>query len=321
MDRIADVMAVIGTELPSHHVPGLAFALINGGQVVGVAGSGERIAGGDPVSADTAFEAASLTKPVVARLAIGLHLAGRLDLDVPLTVGRLLADAGLDPRFDRLTARHILSHRSGLPNWRRPGEPLSFLSEPGSRERYSGEAFNLLLETIIWILQAGLPGGDELDKRARTYGLNNAYFEWQQELERCCAWPHDTNGDPMTKNRPARATGAGSLHCSVRDYAGFIASWIDASQHDADGSFAWRSVDRRRALGWAVASEGHGEILWQHGDNPGYKHLAAFNPGTGDAVVVMTNGDCGRELAVRVVAQILGPSRIWTSATDREATT
>ncbi len=55
----------------------------------------------------------------------------------------------------------------------------------------------------------------------------------------------------MTKNGPARATGAGSLHCSVCDHAGFIASWIDASQHDADGSFAWRSSDRRRCYCWS----------------------------------------------------------------------
>lgn len=155
MERIGELMAVIGAELPTRRVPGLALGLINGGNVIGVAGSGERIAGGDPVSADTAFEAASLTKPVVTRLAIDLHRAGRLDFDAPLTLGRLLADAGLDPRFERLTPRHILSHRSGLPNWRRTGEPLSFLSEPGYREHYSGEAFNLLFETIMWTVQAG----------------------------------------------------------------------------------------------------------------------------------------------------------------------
>jgi CubicO group peptidase (beta-lactamase class C family) len=311
-----DLRAVISAELLSRPVPGLALGLISDGQVIAVSGMGECSAGGDLVSADTVFEAASLTKPVVARLAIDLHRARLLDIDAPLSVARRRADAGLDPRFERLTPRHILSHRSGLPNWRPKGEPLGFLFEPGSREHYSGEAFNLLLEAIGQMLQAESPVGSELDRRIREYGLHHGHFIWWPELGQSCAMPHDRHGNQMPKSQPSMATGAGSLHCSVRDYAQFVANWIDASRQEADEAFSWRSVDGHRALGWAVAANAYGEVLWQHGDNPGYKHLATFSPASGDGVVVMTNGERGRGLAIRAATRILGSWRIWEPLED-----
>ncbi|MEO1171683.1 MAG: hypothetical protein AAFX94_06485 [Myxococcota bacterium] len=42
-----------------------------------------------------------------------------------------------------MTARHVLTHSSGLPNWRYLTEDkkLTFLHPPGQRFEYSGEGF------------------------------------------------------------------------------------------------------------------------------------------------------------------------------------
>ena len=98
-------------------VPGLSLTLIRGAEVFtsrafGVRSSVSR----EPVTQDTVFEAASLSKPVFAYAALKLCEAGVLDLDTPLA-GYLpepyLPD---EPRLELVTMRHVLSHTSGLPN-------------------------------------------------------------------------------------------------------------------------------------------------------------------------------------------------------------
>lgn len=55
------------------------------------------------------------------------------------------ADLPDDPRSKQITARHALSHTTGLQNWRfRKDDKLSFASAPGERFGYTGESYFLL---------------------------------------------------------------------------------------------------------------------------------------------------------------------------------
>ena len=69
---------------------------------------------------------------------------GILDLDLPLT--NYVSERWIegDPRFSQITARHVLSHTSGLQNWRGKDEPLRIHFTPGSRWQYSGEGYSYL---------------------------------------------------------------------------------------------------------------------------------------------------------------------------------
>src|SRR5688572_33335887 len=71
------------------------------------------------------MNAASLVKQVIAHLALAL-----VDLDERV--------------LDDITVRHVVTHTTGLPNWRPVGEPLVPLRAPGQRWGYSGEGFVLL---------------------------------------------------------------------------------------------------------------------------------------------------------------------------------
>jgi hypothetical protein len=76
------------------------------------------------------MNAASLVKQVIAHLALELIE----DLD-ELVLGDI-------------TVRHVLTHTTGLPNWRPDGQPLEPLRPPGQRWGYSGEGFVLLQEHL-----------------------------------------------------------------------------------------------------------------------------------------------------------------------------
>ena len=123
--------------------PGASAAWVKGGRVAWTGAFGVTDAGtGAPVVADTIFEAASLSKPVVAFIAMRLASRGVLDLDAPLwgsAEGEGYERLAHDERARRITARMVLSHTSGLPNW--GGTPLEMNSDPGTAWNYSGEGF------------------------------------------------------------------------------------------------------------------------------------------------------------------------------------
>ena len=124
-------------------IPGLATATIADGQPTKLTVVGVRNAhNGAAVDGNTIFAAASLSKPLFAYAVLRLIDGGKLALDTPLSrhVPDYVAD---DPRAATVTVRHILSHTSGLPNWRSDDVPLKTLFPPGGRFSYSGEGFRL----------------------------------------------------------------------------------------------------------------------------------------------------------------------------------
>ena len=64
------------------HVPGVSIAVIHDGQIDWARGFGVTGIGGAPVNAETLFQAASISKPVTALIALRLAQAGKFDLDV-----------------------------------------------------------------------------------------------------------------------------------------------------------------------------------------------------------------------------------------------
>lgn len=95
----------------SHHVPAIsaAVALPGRGLWSGAAGTACRGAGADTVGADTRFQAASLTKTLVAVVVLQLVQEGKLRLDDP--VGRWFPDV---PQASVMTVDHLLRHTTGL---------------------------------------------------------------------------------------------------------------------------------------------------------------------------------------------------------------
>ena len=143
--------------LKKARVPGLSIALIENSQFTSEHGFGVKsVRTGDPVTTETVFEAASLTKPLFTYLTLLAVDSRLLDLDVPLVTyldnETIEADVTQHPLnsegfrrdwFERITARHVLSHSSGMPHieW---GVPFPLFFEPGSNFRYSATGYYFL---------------------------------------------------------------------------------------------------------------------------------------------------------------------------------
>ena len=75
------------------------------------------------VDATTAFEAASLGKAVLAYVALRLVDRGVFGFDKPLLSYHAYPRLQGAPNADHITARMVLGHTAGLPNW--AANPLS----------------------------------------------------------------------------------------------------------------------------------------------------------------------------------------------------
>lgn len=143
----SDFASHLATLVRAACVPGLCAILVRNGEIAWVHAIGVTKAGtAQKVDADTIFEAASISKAVFAYIALQMADQGILDLEKPLVEYFRPEYLPADPALATITARHVLTHTSGLPNWGDENKPESFTLqfEPGSHFSYSGEG-------IFWL--------------------------------------------------------------------------------------------------------------------------------------------------------------------------
>ena len=317
-------------------VPGLSIALVRGGRLVWHKGFGVRVtATKEPVTEETVFEAASLTKPVFAYAVLKLVDAGRLDLDTPLVTylpGNY--DVGDDPRLKQITARHVLSHTTGFPNWRPRGENgLKIHFWPGERFSYSGEGFVYLARAVERLT------GEKTEEFVRRtvfepLGMKSSSMVWRPDYERLKVFRHNAVGVPTGNNKIERANAAASLHTTARDYGLFLAHvlgggglrrpaarrfwdtnvWVGESTNSTAAPPRQLSKEVGWGLGWGVQRTKDGPSIWHWGDNGDTKAYVVGYPFAGHGVVFFTNSANGLSIAREIVAEAVGgaqPALAW----------
>lgn len=129
-------------------VPGVGIAVIEDGAVIWNGNYGvSNIETGAPINDQTLFQAASLTKPFFAYTVLRLIDAGVINPEDRLVNTFRPHDLSDNTWNEAITVRHVLTHQTGLPNWRPADDETALLDaayEPGTAHSYSGEAFHWL---------------------------------------------------------------------------------------------------------------------------------------------------------------------------------
>ena len=321
-------------------IPGLQVAVLEAGQLAWSAELGVRNAStGAPVEADTVFQAASLSKPVLAYITLKMVERGELDLDQSLH--ELLAYERFTDleRARQLTPRYVLSHQTGLPNW--GGDPLEFDAIPGSRFGYSGEGYVYLQRVLESQTELDL---DELARREvfEPLGMKDSRFTWAEGEEPALATGHDAAGDTRGTGRPD-ANAASSLHTTARDYARFLAALfasdgLEPTTLHASFEPAVRMLGNERnamnadvsrgtvgwGLGWGLQGHQDQRVVWHWGDNGVFRAFAAFRPADGAGIVYFANSANGLAIAQQLIEPIVGdmsPTIHWLNYEQSTAPT
>jgi CubicO group peptidase (beta-lactamase class C family) len=109
-----DLQELVEEERARFGVPGVAVAVVHGGQVLLSGGAGHVGHMGPAVDERTAFPLASDTKAVTGTVLALLHSRGSLDLDAPVQRTLPWFRLGDPVRSACTTTRDLLAHRSGL---------------------------------------------------------------------------------------------------------------------------------------------------------------------------------------------------------------
>jgi CubicO group peptidase (beta-lactamase class C family) len=308
-------------------VPGLSLALIRDGKTYWVHGFGVRdLKTGKPVTEETIFEAASLSKPVFAYGVLKLVEQGKLDLDAPLTKYLPKPYVEGDPRLERITARCVLSHRTGFPNWRGEGNPLTIHFTPGERFSYSGEGFVYLQRVVEQV--TGMTLNEYMTEAVfQPLGMTSSSYVWRADYDLRTATGHDAAGEPGEKRKPKEANAAASLHTTAGDYALFIEALMNgtglkrktlqemeepqiAVNPECTNCTEQTTKELSKSVFWGlgvgIEETKQGEALWHWGDNGQFKCYMVAYPKQKIGVVLFADGENGLAIASEVVREAIG---------------
>lgn len=305
--------AELKPQMQEGHILDVAIAIFNRGRI---AASYCSLAG-TAFSPDSVFEAASLSKPVFAIGVLTLVNNHKLDLDRPLSnylshpydheqnpFGTGPLDVVLDPRLKQVTARMVLSHTTGLPNWSR-NRPLTFLSNPGQRWSYSGEGYIYLQRVVESI--TGQPLDVFLQEVVlRPLGMTHSSFAWQEGFSRTVLPGHTSSGVPEPAEHFVHPLASSTLYTTLNDYSRFVSRLL---RPEPGSPFAMEEVkqvvvrpDLGLAWGLGLAAEDSAAPSFFHwGANPGFQSFFLCQPKTGKAVLFLTDSDNGLNLVDSIV--------------------
>ena len=324
-----DLSPLIAPILERHELPGMVAAVVEGERTVGLAAAGVRRRGSpEKVTVDDRFHVGSCTKSMTATLCAMLVEEGKLSWET--TLGGTFPELAesMRPEYREVTLEQLLTHRGGMPSnvdrgllfWhlRRlvttPTDDRRSLlegvvtkapaSEPGTKHLYSNTGYAIAGHMAEQV--TGKSWEDLMRERVfERLGMSTAGFGAPGRAD-VVDEPrgHSVSGQPVEPgplaDNPPVIGPAGTVHCSIRDWAKYIALHLRGAQGDAKrlkpATFTRLHTPvgdqpPRYAMGWGVARRdwGEGDVLTHAGSNTMWFAVAWLAPRRDFAVLVASN--------------------------------
>jgi len=336
----AQVESVIDGLMDKAKVPGLALGLVQDGRVVLMTGRGfADVAAKRPMTPETVMNAASLTKATFATAVMQLAQEGRIALEQPLgeqlpggiVSQRQFAELAGDERWKRITPRMLLTHSSGLPNWRWfiEGKKLGIHFDPGSRFVYSGEGIQLLQLLVELKTQES---AEQLMKARvfEPYGITNSSLTWRPENTALATTHYRIDGTAVEHPHRVHAGAAGTMDTTLHDMthlaAGLLRDWQagkpsvrrmfepqlaivspqEFPSHLPGETRVNESIRLSAAHGWISYQSPYGPALFKEGNDDGTNNFMLLFPQSGTGIVMLANSGRGDRMFFPAVEALVG---------------
>jgi serine-type D-Ala-D-Ala carboxypeptidase/endopeptidase len=290
-----------------------------------------------PLQTNTNFYGASFSKAVFAVLVLKLVEEKIIDLDTPLqrylpkpvyeygkgtSWGQDFTSLKEEPLYQKITARHCLTHSAGFANWRwnEPDQKLHVHFEPGSYYSYSGEGFGYLQFVLEKI--TGKPLNELMHQKLfDPLGMKHSSYTWEPAFEKNYCFGHDTREKVYQKDKDNAPRSASTLETTPDDYKLFTSAVLQkkilkpatydtlfkqqlrirtrfqmASESWKDISAEYDDILIGYALGWGRLQTPFGFGVFKEGHGDGFQHYSILFPEKKLGIVIMTNSDNGESI-------------------------
>jgi CubicO group peptidase (beta-lactamase class C family) len=323
----ADMDKFISRKIDSLNIPSASVAFINNGKIVyskayGLADVEHKIKADE----NTVYEAASISKIVFAYFIMRMVDKGVIDLDAPLYKYLPYKDIEYDERYKLFTARMVLSHTTGLPNWHewQPADPSRNLPKgaqyimftPGTQFSYSGEGYQYLSWVIAHLLKTDMVHLSEIvhEEVCKPLAMEHADFSWNDYIK-----THRANGYFGNDRKDSLRLGElkrfdefsapGGLRTNAADYAKFMIGIVEgkglskksatellSNQATVTDAGTARDAGEHWGLGVAIKTTPYGIRYWHNGSNGDFTSEFEIFKDSKSGFVVLTNSNSVGEL-------------------------
>jgi len=298
--------------------PGMIAAIISSDSVLAIASAGVRKAGSDvKFTTNDLVHLGSCTKAMTATMLATLVAEGKMSWKMKLIDAIPSLKHEIHPDFHKITLWQLLTHRAGIQknvkNWaahsnkeikarrlmilqdnlKKPsgytrGEfnysNFGYMIAACMAENITGQSWeNLMIQRVFEPLEMttagfGAPGSDKLIDQ--PWGHEKSWNKWK----------------PSYEDTPAALGPAGRIHCSIEDWAKFLALQLNNENPILEKKYLDKLIEPTGfyAAGWGVANEtdqpwAKGIALLHSGSNAVWYCSVTVAPGLNRAYLVVTN--------------------------------
>jgi CubicO group peptidase (beta-lactamase class C family) len=293
-------------------IPGLSFAVIDHGRVVFYNTYGykkmekfkdQAPKGKGKVNKRTLFEACSLSKSFFVFAVHKLVDQGVLDLDIPLYQYLPNPRLEYDERYKKITARMVLCHTSGIENWQsyNDSKKLEIINEPGEKYLYSGEGYEYLSKVVEKIIGKSIENYmTELVYKPLKLRRTFTTFSKNKRRPSNYCLGHNSFMQSSPKIKYTSPAIAGDINTTAGNYAQLLTGFFNnnnLSNERLNDIIGKNSGNRSYwGPGFALYHKDGDTILYQDGDNTGFKGFGFYSLPKKIGFVMLVNVEHGLDI-------------------------
>ena len=296
-------------------IPSVSIGYIDNGRLQQIRAFGEQKPG-VPVSINSIYKVASLTKPITALVTLKIVETGKWNLDEPLENYYVDPDIKNSPFLHKLTTRAVLSQQSGFPNWRylRNDRKLVFEFEPGTKFQYSGEGFEYLRKALEKKFNK------TLEQLANEFlftplGMTDTHYNWTKNTDESrYAVESDTLGLPLKFEKWFTANAAANLLTTIDDYAKFLIDILHGAELSKElyNEFISPVSEVKNGINWGLGMQLFPDLpdnesaLVHTGGDYGTKCIAILLLQSKKGLIIFTNSENGLKIWKKIIQEYFG---------------
>ena len=327
----------LSERMAAMHVTGVSIAVIHHGAIEWAQGFGSAAQGGPPVTADTLFQAGSISKPVAAMATLRLVQQGKLslDADVNTILKSWKLPAAPVAEGKPVTLRELLTHTGGTTVHGFPGyatdaavptlvqvldgekpantPAIRIEAMPGSKWNYSGGGFTIMQQMVIDVTNEPFPKLLQ-DTVLTPIGMTHSTYQQPLPADRkaMAATPYDSQGKPIPGGAHTypemAAAGLWTTPSDIARYAIEVQTSLEGKSNHVLSQAMTQQMLTAGMGNWGLGLEMGGSAsnpYFSHGGvNEGFESIFLAYEHGGDGAVVMTNAQGGSAIAEEIMRSI-----------------